>query len=669
MISLKGFTLNSHIPKLRIKTLIGLIITLTALSFRGNTQSVSGVINTYHRVTNVNTLTNTLTVVSPAGLAAGQRILIIQMKGATINTTNSASFGNMVAINNAGNYELNTICAIVGNDVMLQNVLLRSYTAPAGAVQIVTVPQYTSVTVTDSLRATPWSGASGTGGVIALRATDTIYLNSGVTASGAGFSGGPIMDYPTPTYDCIWTTDVTPYFLAVPPTPSLYYTGGWKGEGIADYISNAQYGRGKQANGGGGGNNHNAGGGGGANYGTGGNGGRRAGESPFQCHGANAGVGGLSLSTVGYAGGANNKIFLGGGGGNGHGNNLRQLAGGAGGGIIILIANVITSSGRSILSNGHLAYNIWCFDDYSSEGDGSGGGGAGGTIVLDVNTINGTINTEARGANGGNSSHYSTPLSDCSGPGGGGSGGVVWVSAGSFPGAITSIVSGGANGTVSMTSALACRGSANGATPGTAGANLTGHTLPIASTFTCAPLAAPNLKYFKGKINSGIATLQWEVFDGSITGQYILEESEDGINFNPISFINNNGNRIFAEKDGALKLGTNYYRLKILNKNASIEYSSILRLNNDQVINPEGLQLVTDNDKGQLLVNFRSYLHSSGKLILLKTTGEKISEQSVIIKPGMNKESVNTLRLPNGTYIVCLLTDNNKYSKKFLIQK
>jgi len=653
---------------LRQKSLIGLIISVIALFLQGNSQSVSGVINTYHKVTAINTLTNTLTVSSPAGLSPGQRILIIQMKGATINVTNSASFGNMVAINNAGNYELNTICSIVGNDVVLQNVLLRTYTV-SGYVQIVSVPQYTSVTVTDTLRANAFNSAAGTGGVIALRATDTIFLNSGVTATGAGFPGGALTNFTTPTYDCVWSTDVTNYFLPLAPTPNQYYSGGKKGEGVADYTLNQEYARGKQANGGGGGNNHNAGGAGGANYGAGGNGGRRAGESAFGCHGANGGIGGLSLSASGYTVG-NNKIFLGGGGGAGHGNNFKEQGGGNGGGIVILIANVIVSSGRTVAANGAMAYNAACYDPYQAEGDGAGGGGAGGTIILDVNTISGTITTEAIGANGANSSHYPvSPLNDCTGPGGGGGGGVVWVSAGSFPGAITSTVTGGANGIVSMSSALSCRGATNNATAGTVGANLTGHTFPTATSFTCAPLPATNLKYFKGRINSNIATLQWELRDGTIADRYILEKSEDGSIFSPLSTISNNGNRVFSINDASLRLGPTYYRLKILNKNASTEFSTIIRLTNDQSINAETLILITDQDKGQVMVNFNSYQHSSGRLILFKATGEKIKEQPIIIRPGQNKETINTLQLPNGTYVVSLVTDTNRYSKKFLVQK
>ena len=399
---------------MRSKALICLCIFFLSLNWQAISQSVSGVINTYHKVTAINTVTNALTVSSVLGLSPGQRVLIIQMKGATINSTNSTSFGNMTSINDAGNYELNAICGISGNDVLLQSQMIRSYNE-TGSVQLVTFPQYTSVTVTDTLRASPWSNSTGTGGVIALRATDTIYLNSGVNATGAGFSGGVLMNYPTPTYDCIWSVDVTNYPLSVPPSPNIYYTGGKKGEGIAEFIINSEYGRGKQANGGGGGNNHNTGGAGGANYGAGGNGGRRSNEAVFGCHGANPGVGGLSLSPYGYTTGTN-KIFLGGGGGGGHANNNKALAGGNGGGIVILIANVIASSGRSIIANGSLPYNAICNDPYQAEGDGGGGGGAGGTIILNINQVSGSIITEARGSNGSNSSHHATvPVNDCTG--------------------------------------------------------------------------------------------------------------------------------------------------------------------------------------------------------------------------------------------------------------
>src|ERR1700727_2027699 len=107
-----------------MKTLVRIVLSLilTALYCKGALcQSVSGVVNSYFAITAVNTASNTVTVDNAAGLYNGQPVLIIQMKGATINSTNTASYGTITAVNDAGAYEFNTICSISGNEVWLQN--------------------------------------------------------------------------------------------------------------------------------------------------------------------------------------------------------------------------------------------------------------------------------------------------------------------------------------------------------------------------------------------------------------------------------------------------------------------------------------------------------------------------------------------------------------------
>src|SRR5580658_416708 len=81
-------------------------------------QNISGIINSYYQVTAINTLTNTLTLNNTNGLTAGSKVLLIQMKGATIDNSNTATYGNITALNNAGNYEFNYVCGINGNEVM-----------------------------------------------------------------------------------------------------------------------------------------------------------------------------------------------------------------------------------------------------------------------------------------------------------------------------------------------------------------------------------------------------------------------------------------------------------------------------------------------------------------------------------------------------------------------
>ena len=216
---------------------------------------------------------------------------------------------------------------------------------------------------------------------------------------------------------------------------------------------------------------------------------------------------------------------------------------------------------------------------------------------------------------------------------------------------------------------VACRGLANSATAGSAGASLVNYTLPIANNFGCAPLPASNLKYFKGRLASGTASLQWEVRDESISDQYILERSTDGENFLSLLKINNTGKRIFTEKDPLLRKGINYYRLKILYKNGTTEFSPVIRISNDLFTSSDALNLQPNADKAQLLINFKSSVHSHARLILFKPTGEKINEQSINVRPGINAQIMNISGLPSGTYVLCVQTEYSSYSKKFLLQK
>ena len=59
------------------------------------TQTISGVINLYTEVTAVDLAD--ITCASVAGFAIGDRILIMQMKGATIDETESPGFGDVIS--------------------------------------------------------------------------------------------------------------------------------------------------------------------------------------------------------------------------------------------------------------------------------------------------------------------------------------------------------------------------------------------------------------------------------------------------------------------------------------------------------------------------------------------------------------------------------------------
>lgn len=384
-----------------MKYLFCLLILLLSSSLNRIHAQISGVINQYTAVTNI--FCDHIEVQDASFLSVGDRVLIIQMKGADINTSNTAAFGSVTNYNNCGRYEFATIVSLSGNEVGFQYQLLNTYEI-SGAVQLIRVPQYTNVTVSGTLRPQMWNGS--TGGVIVMEVSGTLTLDAVISASGYGFAGSTSST--NPDGGC---GNFINYFY---PVSSGY--GARKGEGIAEVGVTMNGGRGALANGGGGGNKHNSGGGGGSNGSRGG----RGGDQAFFC--GQQPVGGEGGFAMDYSTG---RLFMGGGGGSPDYNDGVPSPGGNGGGIIIIRAATIHSNNMAIESNG---MNITSVPN--SIGDGGGGGGAGGTIALDVNSFSGQLALRVDGGDGGD---IQTTYPSCFGPGGGGGTGAIQYSGSVLP--------------------------------------------------------------------------------------------------------------------------------------------------------------------------------------------------------------------------------------------
>ncbi|MEI6408772.1 MAG: PKD domain-containing protein [Bacteroidota bacterium] len=409
------------------------------------TAQVSGIINHFAAVSNIDTCLGSILVSDTSGFRKGGSFLIIQMKGATISTNNDASYGQIQSLNGAGLFERAVVDSVIQNAIFIKHRLLNKYD-PAAKVQIVSIPAYQNAIVTDTLRTQSWNGTIG--GILALEVSGTLTLNAPVIADGLGFKGGAA--FALLANNC--------NFL-IPQIAYVYPSGNWrsalKGESFTITASGKEMGRGPQATGGGGGNDHNSGGGGGGNMTAGGKGGNNEEPSTLGCDGYYPGLGGLGAAT------ATNRLFLGGGGGAGHANNLLKSAGGQGGGIIILKAKTIAGTSPIISANGASAG--------LADGDGGGGGGAGGTILLEATNLPANLVVQAKGGQGGQVNAQNQ--NRCEGPGGGGAGGRIQTN---VPG--LSAQAGGLSGIV-INSTNGCNGSNNSAAPGQTG--VLGPILPI----------------------------------------------------------------------------------------------------------------------------------------------------------------------------------------------
>ncbi len=656
-----GCILRGSVQSMKARALIKPLLVLAFCHWHTTkAQTISGIVNNYYQVTAINTINNTVTLNTTSGLNNGSKVLLIQMKGAVIDASNASTFGNISSISSAGNYEFNYVCNISGNNVILEYTMLRTYD-PTQQVQLVSVPVYNSVTINGTITGAAWDPVAGTGGVVAIEATNTIFLNANIDVSGQGFQGGPLLNYTEPSpYDCSWAISITDYFLSF-PTSDQYHTGGKKGEGITAYILNKEYGRGKQANGGGGGNATNTGGGGGSNYGKGGDGGQRTNESTFKCHGTSPGIGGLSLSAYGYTA-AQNKIFFGGGGGAGQENNSTGEPGGNGGGVVILNAAVITGS-ASILANGTSPTNPANTLPSTAGGDGGGGGGAGGTVILNAGLVSGSIPVQVNGANG-SDANYNAP--DCMGPGGGGGGGVIWVSGSSVPAAITASFTGGNNGVGSVTASIsACHGSSNSATPGDAGTTKTGYVAPMSTAPACTILPISALLYFKGNLTDDGAWLTWQMAETDDIVSYQLQSTIDQVNYVTLATINNNGEKNFNYNDQHKTEGTIYYRLMLVFKNGSTSYSQIVALSRHS----DGIGIISMHpnpaiDHINIVVAAKKIEEVA--VIIYNTCGQKLSSINRSIPAGYSELNIPLSSLPPGTYFLFIKGKDMQAVKRFI---
>jgi len=204
---------------------------LVAVSASGQT-NLSGIVNSYTQVVSVDSCENYVVVSGVSGFAVGDEVMLMQMQGAVIDTTNTLSFGNLTSVNSSGLFEINTISSIDGYRVHFQKKLTYKFDITSG-VQLIRVAKVIGDAITQSkVTSMPWNGTVG--GVVAVDVSGTLTLQNDIDVSGQGFRGG----------DTSMREQISDLMAYKYPIVSGY--GGVKGEGIAKYSQDAGAGRGKQ---------------------------------------------------------------------------------------------------------------------------------------------------------------------------------------------------------------------------------------------------------------------------------------------------------------------------------------------------------------------------------------------------------------------------------------
>lgn len=605
--------------------------------------SHAAVINGYAQITAVSGTVLTVGNVNETGaqFTVGKQMILMQMQDDVIgtNTSNTSTFGDIGDLQQAGKYIIRLITAVTRNgssvltSITLNNIPDGSYHISTNAsLQAITYEMLgggSAFTTTADITAMNWDGTTGLGGVAAFYVNGSLTLQHSISADGAGFRGG--IRTTGGGAGCDATTYITTY-------PATAYAS--KGEGIYKMTNTAwMSGRGKNANGAGGGNSHNAGGGGGGGYTAGGQGGAG--------YGCGTGAGGLGGATIGTNVSAD-RLYMGGGGGGGEGNNSVSTDGGRGGGIVLIrAASIITSgtySGLRISADGVNGAN-------TSGNDGAGGGGAGGAVVLQVASYSvastAPLTIRANAGGGGTVADGNTH----GGGGGGGQGAVIF----SIARPTTNITTQTQNGAAGCNNnSNPCNSSASTGA-GTNGAGI------LSSYHTVLPIT---LLSFNAAPDGARVTLSWATASESNNALFRVERSLDLMDWTDVAELPGAGTSAslltYRTADDTPEMGLSYYRLRQIDTNGGSTISEAvpvrMRLGSHVSAYP--------NPASDLLeIRVADLMNGSSEIV--NELGQRVASGI----PMQNGHStIDVSALPNGSYVLVLVSEGEVRQERFMIR-
>jgi len=187
------------------------------------------------------------------------------------------------------------------------------------------------------------------------------------------------------------------------------------------------------------------------------------------------------------------------------------------------------------------------------------------------------------------------------------------------------------------------------------------------------PLSANLLSFDAKALNRSTAQLNWTAVDEVNLAGYAVERSADGIGWTTIGFVNAKGNGRSGKIDyvfsdlTALK-EKSYYRLKISDNNTIFHYSEVRNI----FIRDFAAEVsITPNPaKTKATINITSDINSNALIIFHDMQGRKLKTEKYFLVPGVNSLEINNLDLlPDGTYIIQIITGQQVINRKLIIGK
>lgn len=203
-----------------------------------------------------------------------------------------------------------------------------------------------------------------------------------------------------------------------------------------------------------------------------------------------------------------------------------------------------------------------------------------------------------------------------------------------------------------------------------------GNTRAYAQNIACAGNIGPipvKVEYFRGARQGSNHLLEWKVSPvNTQTATMYLERSSDGRYYTAVYTISATALRMmqpFSYTDDHPVPGINYYRIRSVDDNGMITYSSIVALLNEA----KGFKLVSISpnpvNSGKLKANISTSNILNVHLLITDAAGRIVQSKTENLITGFNSIGMDINNLPAGTYqLHCLTNDSAPAVLRFVKQ-
>jgi hypothetical protein len=168
--------------------------------------------------------------------------------------------------------------------------------------------------------------------------------------------------------------------------------------------------------------------------------------------------------------------------------------------------------------------------------------------------------------------------------------------------------------------------------------------------------------YAERNSNSGV-TVKWAVNKEIQFSHYELERSENGADFKKIN--TQQGNCAASSAKCSYSFNDNsagktvYYRLKIVDKDGTFSYSSILSMDASDPGSGDFTLISNVVNDNALQVTVSARKKSAADFVIINSNGKQVlSEKGAAIKNGTNQKTLDISRLATGVYMVKITLDD-----------